>query len=158
MYDLPLPESKMGTDIPAHAPVAPTTVGPQQSLFGSSPIASDDGYKLDEVLFDLDAALGAPGSVATPSKPEAPRSEADLLELLKGKGIRAYPRHTNFRSLPRALKREQRPQMQDMSRVSEAVATRLTIPDELKRNAVRAALNRLKEKEVHTELTLGARH
>lgn len=48
--------------------------------------------------------------------------------------------------------------MQNMSRVSEVVATRLAIPDGLKRNAVRAALNRLKEKEVHTELTKGARH
>src|SRR3989338_4439733 len=121
MYDLHLPE-KTTTDIPVHAPMAPTTVGPQQSLFGSL------------------------------------SSEAELLELLKGKGVRAYPRHTNIRSLPHALKREQRPQMQDMNKVSEAVATRLPIPDELKRNAVRAALNRLKEKEVHTELTQGARH
>ncbi|MDP4030295.1 MAG: DEAD/DEAH box helicase family protein [Gallionella sp.] len=156
MYDLPLPE-KTTTDTPAHATVAPTTVGPQQSLFGSSPSEADDGHKLDEVLFDIDAALGAAAGVP-PRKPDAPRTEAELLELLKGKGVRAYPRHTNIRSLPRALKREQRPQMQDMSRVSEAVATRLPIPDELKRNAVRAALNRLKEKEVHTELTQGARH
>ena len=157
MYDLPLPE-ETATDIPAQAPLAPTTVGPQQSLFGSTPTKADDDYKLDEVLFDLDEALGTSAAAASPRKPESPRSEADLLELLKGKGIRAYSRHTNVRNLPRALKREQRPQMQDMSRVSEAVATRLPIPDELKRNAVRAALNRLKEKEVHTELTLGARH
>lgn len=157
MYDLPLPE-ETATDIPAHAPVALTTVGSQQSLFGNLPGVADDGYKLDEVLFDLDTALGAPAASATPRKPETPRCEADLLELLKQKGIRAYPRHTNMRNLPRALKREQRPQMQDMSRVSEAVAARLPIPDELKRNAVRAALNRLREKEVHTELTQGARH
>ncbi len=157
MYDLPLPE-ETATDIPAQAPLAPTTVGPQQLLFGNTPSETDDGYKLDEVLFDLDAALGTSAAAASLSKPETPRSEADFLELLKGKGIRAYPLHTNVRNLPRALKREQRPQMQDMSRVSEAVATRLPIPDELKRNAVRAALNRLREKEVHTELTLGARH
>ena len=157
MYDLPLPE-ETATDFLARAPVAPTTVGPQQSLFGNSPSETDDGYKLDEVLFDLDAELGAPSTSATLRKSEVPRCEADLLELLKQKGIRAYPLHRNVRNLPRALKREQRPQMQDMSRVSEAVATRLPIPDELKRNAVRAALNRLKEKEVHTELTQGARH
>ena len=157
MYDLHLPE-KTTTDIPVHAPMAPTTVGPQQSLFGSLSSEADDGYKLDEVLFDIDAALGAPAAGVPPRKPDAPRTEAELLELLKGKGVRAYPRHTNIRSLPHALKREQRPQMQDMNKVSEAVATRLPIPDELKRNAVRAALNRLKEKEVHTELTQGARH
>lgn len=157
MYDLSLPE-KTATDIPLHAPVAPTTVGPQQSLFGSSSSEADDGYKLDEVLFDIDAALGTPAAGGVVRKPDAPRTEAELLDLLKGKGIRTYPRHTNIRSLPRALKREQRPQMQDMNKVSEAVATRLPIPDELKRNSVRAALNRLKEKEVHTELTQGARH
>jgi hypothetical protein len=114
----------------------------------------DDGYVLDEVLSAVDAALAAPVVL----KKEAPRSEAELLEFLGAKGIRAYSRHTGFRNLPRALKREQRPQMQDMTKVSEAVATRLPIPDELKRNAVRAALNRLKEKEVHTELTEGVRH
>lgn len=157
MYDLPLPE-ETATDIPAQSPLAPTTVGPQQSLFGSASTKADDGYKLDEVLFDLDAALGAPGAGMVPRKQAAPHSEADLLELLKKKRIRAYPRHSDARNLPRALKREQRPQMQDMSKVSEAVATRLPIPDELKRNAVRAALNRLKEKEVHTELTQGERH
>jgi len=158
MYDLPLPENKTAPDFPAHAPAAPTTVGPQQSLFGSSSGEADDGYKLDEVLFDIGAAPGAPAAGVPPRKPDTPRTEAELLELLKGKGIRAYLRHTHIRSLPRALKREQRPQMQDMNKVSEAVATRLPIPDELKRNAVRAALNRLKEKEVHTELTQGARH
>lgn len=157
MYDLPLPE-EAATDIPARAPLAPTTVGPQQSLFGSTASEGDDGYKLDEVLFDLDTALGAQATTAPAHKSTLPHSEADLLVLLKEKGIRAYARHANIRNLPRALKREQRPQMQDMSKVSEAVATRLPITDELKRNAVRAALNRLKEKEVHTELTQGARH
>jgi len=154
MYDLPLPENEATSDFPAHAPVAPTTVGPQQSLFGNLPVAdgADNGYVLDETL---------PAPAAnTPlrSRHETPNSKAELLELLSAKGIRAYPRHTDIRSLPHALKREQRPVMQDMNKVSEAVATRLPIPDELKRNAVRAALNRLKEKEVHTELTKGARH
>ncbi len=157
MYDLPLPE-ETATDMPVrdNAPLASS--GPQQSLFGVLHSEAYDGYKLDEVLLDLDAALGAPAASAPSRKSEVPRCEADLLELLKEKGIRAYPRHTGIRNLPLALKREQRPQMQDMSRVSEAVATRLPIADELKRNAVRAALNRLKEKEVHTELTQGARH
>ncbi len=158
MYDLPLPDSTTATDLPAREPAPFASSGPQQSLFGNSPGEADDGYKLDEVLFNLDAALIASTASAAPRKSETPRCEADLLELLKEKGIRAYPRHTHVRNLPLALKREQRPQMQDMSRVSEAVATRLPIQDELKRNAVRAALNRLREKEVHTELTLGARH
>ncbi len=160
-YGLPLPESReVATDFPAQQPVPLASSGPQQSLFGNLPASgeADDGYALDEVLFDLDAALGTSAVVAYIRKDVVPHSEADLLALLKEKGIRAYPRHANIRNLPLALKREQRPQMQDMSRVSETVATRLLISDELKRNAVRAALNRLKEKEVHTELTKDVRH
>ena len=155
MYDMPLPEGKTASDFPARDPAPLASSGPQQNLFGAG--EADDGYVLDEVLSALDAALATPEAAAMRKK-EAPRSEAELLEFLSGKGIRAYSRHADIHSLPRALKREQRPQMQDMTKVSEAVATRLTISDELKRNAVRAALNRLKEKEVHTELIEGVRH
>ena len=160
-YGLPLPVNReVGTDFPAQQSVPQTSSGPQQTLFGNLPVQGEagDGYALDEVLFDLDAALTTPAAITSSRKSEVPHSEADLLALLKEKGIRAYPKHTNIRNLPRALKREQRPQMQDMSRVSKTVATRLPISDELKRNAVRAALNRLKEKEVHTELTKDVRH
>lgn len=154
-YSLPLPDNKPASDFPAREPAPLNSSGPQQSLFGAKEV--DDGYALDEVLSALDDALTTPTAGAT-HKNEMPQSEAELLELLGTKNIRAYPRHANFRNLPRALKREQRPQMQDMTKVSEAVATRLPIPEDLKKNAVRAALNRLKEKEVHTELTKGARH
>lgn len=154
-YGLPLPDNKPASDFPAREPAPLNSSGPQQSLFGAKEV--DDGYALDEVLSALDDALATPAAMAT-HKNEMPQSEAELLEFLGTKNIRAYPRHANFRNLPRALKREQRPQMQDMTKVSEAVATRLPIPEDLKKNAVRAALNRLKEKEVHTELTKGARH
>ena len=151
-YGLPLPAGMTATDFPAHEPAPLASSGPQQSLFGSfSSGDAADEYGLDDMLPD-------PAVSTSSRKHELPGSEAELLALLSTKGIRAYPLHPNFRNLPRALKRELRPQMQDMSRVSETVATRLTISDELKRNAVRAALNRLKEKEVHTELTQGARH
>ncbi len=155
-YDLPLPERNPEmADDPASEPVAATS-GPQRSLFGNLPEPDDanagDGVALDVV---------SPPQAASPSvriKHGVPRTQAELLEVLADKNIRAYPRHANVRNLPRALKREQRPEMQDMAKVSEAVATRLPVSDELKRNAVRAALSRLKEKEVHTELTKGVRH
>jgi superfamily II DNA or RNA helicase len=152
LYDMPLPElTASGFSASDSAPLASS--GPQQSLFGNLP--GED--EVDEGI-DLDKVLPSPVVSASLRKNAMPQSEAELLELLSEKGIRTYPLHKNIRNLPHALKREQRPQMQDMSRVSEAVATRLQIPDELKRNAVRAALNRLREKEVHTELTQGARH
>jgi superfamily II DNA or RNA helicase len=157
MYDLPLPD-ETATKMLSHAPEALTTVGPQQSLFGSLTNQTADDDKLDEVLPILDSTHATSAAELLVRKNEVLNSEAELVEFLKEKGIRAYPRHANLRNLPCALKREQRPQMQDMTKVSEAVATRLPIPEELKKNAVRAALNRLKEKEVHTELTKGARH
>ncbi|MBI5658125.1 MAG: DEAD/DEAH box helicase family protein [Nitrosomonadales bacterium] len=152
-YGLPLPESKASFDFQEHEFPPHASSGPQQNLFGNLPVSgnADDGYGLDE-------PIRMPAANVPLRKYEAPRSEAELLELLSTKSIRAYPLHSNIRNLPRALKREQRPVMQDMNKVSEAVAMRLPISDELKRNAVRAALNRLKEKEVHTELTKGVRH
>lgn len=150
-YAFPLPENKAATDFPAREPAPLVFVGPQQSLFGNGPMGSVADELLDEIINN---------QVVTKERHrhERPDSEAGLLELLSEKGLRAYPRHAALRNLPRALLRETSPQMQDMTRVSEAVATRLAIPDELKRNAVRAALNRLKEKEVHSELTGGTRH
>lgn len=152
-YDLPLPGGiAEAVNIPAHEAAPPASTGSQQSLFDNLDAAGTDEYDLDEVLYPQ--AATAPAR----NKPGLPRSAAELLALLAEKNIRAYPRHAGVRNLPRALKREQRPEMQDMAKVSEAVATRLPIPDDLKRNSVRAALSRLKEKEVHTELTEGVRH
>ncbi|MDD4928974.1 MAG: DEAD/DEAH box helicase family protein [Gallionella sp.] len=145
------PENKAAVDFSAREPAPMVSVGPQQSLFGNGHV----GSVLDDCL---DEVVNNQIFVKVRNRHELPHSEAELLELLSEKGLRAYPRHRGGRLLPRALLRETSPQMQDMTRVSEAVATRLTIPEELKRNAVRAALNRLKEKEVHTELTRGARH
>jgi hypothetical protein len=150
-YGFPLPENKPASDFPAREPGPIDSSGPQQSLFGNWSSA-------EVVDNDFDKIVNNQIVEKKRRRHELPHSEVDLLELLSEKGLRAYPRHAELRNLPRALLRETSPQMQDMGRVSEAVATRLTIPDELKRNAVRAALNRLKEKEVHTELTRGARH
>ena len=149
MYDMPLPGNET---LPA-SPLSTATGGPQQSLFSGLPAnepAAED-YGLDEML---PAAVVAP----KPARQGLPVTRADLDALLADKAIRAYPQREGLRNLPVALKREKRPEMSDMSAVSETVATRLEISDELRKNAVRAALNRLKEKEVHTELTLGHHH
>lgn len=153
LYDLPIPENNTAPDVLPLESAPPEPSGPQQSLFRNMHVKGEasDGYVLDEVLY-------TPVTTSLSRKHDLPRSEAELLVLLKERGIRAYQRHTNIRNLPRALKREQHPQMQDMSRVSEEVAMRLLISDDWKQNSVRAALNRLKEKEVHTELTKGGRH
>lgn len=149
IYEAPPPSEEERTTAPPVPPKAGSKE-PQQSLFGDlAATESDAEYALDEML---------PPQATAPKQPQRglPESKPELQELLSSKGIRSYPRRA-LGDLPAALKRELRPEMEDMSAVSEAVATRLAISDELKKNAVRAALNRLKEKEVHTELTEGTR-
>jgi type III restriction enzyme len=149
MYDTPLPDSPERADSPS--PVI-ATYEKQASLFDALPADEPAGaYVLDEMLPGLPTA-------SPRTRRAMPATREELLTLLDEKNIRAYPRRmTGLRNLPTLLKRERRPEMDDMSAVSEAVATRLAISDELQRTSVRAALNRLKEKEVHTELTQGQR-
>lgn len=144
IYDLPLPDQAPRIRAAEPLPVS----GPQASLFDTLPAA-------ESVIPDEVAAPASPAPKATKTQP----ANADEWQTaLRERGIRAYPRRAGLSALPKALRREERPQCADMAKVSEAVATRLHLSDDLQRNAVRAALNRLKEKEVHTELTAGTRH
>jgi superfamily II DNA or RNA helicase len=145
IYDLPLPSNPLAPAPHRAEQVIPTS-GPQGSLF--------DSASSDEVLDEIKPEIKAPRSAKT----ALPISAADWQAALQERGIRAYPRRADVLRLPLALQREQRPQFADMARVSETVASRLHLNDDLQRNAVRAALSRLKEKEVHTELTAGTRH
>lgn len=86
------------------------------------------------------------------AKPTRTQFRAAMLQA----GIRFYDKRANIASLPTALQAEQRPEMQDMSAASKAAATRLTIDPELKRDAVLIALDRVRDREIHTELTDGA--
>lgn len=149
IYDLPLPQHPSAPATHRAEQCLPIS-GPQGSLFvaGDRPGTDDGG--LDEVR-PVSRDSRAP-------RPAAPASAAEWEGALKERGIRIYPRRNGLPRLPVALQREARPQLADMARVSEAVASRLELTEDLQRNAVRAALNRLKEKEVHTELTAGVRH
>ncbi|MBI5330658.1 MAG: DEAD/DEAH box helicase family protein [Betaproteobacteria bacterium] len=149
MYDAPLPDGTERKE--AASPVIPHD-DRQPSLFDALPETGWDGADV------LDEMAPVPPSATPRARRAMPASREELLELLAEKNIRAYPRRmTGLRNLPTLLKRERQPEMDDMSAVSETAATRLAISGELKRTAVRAALNRLKEKEVHTELTQGQR-
>lgn len=149
LYALPLPQHSFVPTTHRAEQFTPTS-GSQESLFaaGGLPETADSG--LDEIR--------PAGRDSRAPRPASPASAAEWECALKERGIRVYPRRSGLPRLPVALRREVRPQLTDMARVSEAVASRLELPEELQRNAVRAALNRLKEKEVHTELTAGFRH
>ena len=143
-YDFPLPP----TVLPVADPAAPVRAAPgtQQTLFGGA-LTPEDDTALDEML-------------PQPAAPKAGRvlqKTQDLDGWLEERGLRAYRLRRDLPALPHCFKTERRPEMESMSKVSETVAARLELPDELARSAVRAALSRLKEKEVHTELTEGTR-
>ncbi|MBP8169456.1 MAG: DEAD/DEAH box helicase family protein [Azonexus sp.] len=147
IYDLPLPDDPLAS--PVHCAAQPMpSFGPQASLFDALAAPLDE--ELDEIKPTVTKAVSTARTLP-------PLSATDWQAALQERGIRAYVRRSDL-ALPKALQREVRPQCTDMARVSEAVASRLEMSDDLQRNAVRAALSRLREKEVHTELTAGIRH
>lgn len=151
-YAFPLPagETPVFSDGTGDAP-GRVDLGPQTELFAG--LGAGEGDTLDEI--DPAASVPQPpqGRLGT-----FPATETDLMAELAGRGLRAYPRAQDLPNLPRALKREQPPELADMSALSRAVAVQLDIPDKLARDAVNVALNRLKEVELHTELTTHERH
>lgn len=150
-YDMPLPVQEAarlyGTnDVPLKAP----TSGPQKILFDAD---GEDGL-------DVMVPMTQGHATAPPKRSEAkpPKNEGELIEALAERGLRAYKRTHSARNLPRALKRELRPEMADMSAISRNVAAKLDIPGKLTNDAIKVALNKLRETETHTELTTHDTH
>ena len=149
MYDLSLPqvEPPLAGQTGEHVATR-LNRGPQTDLFG---VYAD--AELDEPLPQTAAA--------TATKPKAttlPKTEDELVAALAERGLRVYRRTTTARNLPKAMKREQRPEMAGMSEISRTVAAQLDIPDKLIEDAIKVALNKLKETEIHTELTTHVQH
>lgn len=105
----------------------------------------------------LDSVIEPSPSPLKKSTKARPKTRKELLDVFQEEGIRVFSRTERGKAAPVALKREFRPELTDMSAISKAVATKFHIETELEANAVRAALDRLREKEVRTELTSGKR-
>jgi len=105
----------------------------------------------------LDVVIEPSPSPSKKSKKKHPKTKKELLDVFQEEGIRVFSRTERGQAAPVALKREFRPELTDMSAISKAVATKFHIDSELELNAVRAALDRLREKEVRTELNSGKR-
>ena len=102
---------------------------------------------------DLDTDV--PDDAAAPAKPD-PRSATSMnqwRDQLASRGIEVYPLHEDAPNVPEALMRESRPAGVNMAAISERVATQVAIPARYEREAVLAARNKLREQELHTELT-----
>lgn len=151
-YDLPMPmQSEVTQQVLAENAVL--DLGGQSSLFAAD---TEDSPGHTEIK-DL-PVLDVVKPVAAPQPRKILHSREEVISELEKRGLRAYPRRLNLKNLGRSLKTEEKPELGDMSEISKAVATRLKIDDGLRDTAVKAALNRLKDIERHTELTTDTRY
>jgi len=157
-FDMPIPQES------ATLPEVDIIAGEsdrQPSLFNSGAGSMDAGTEHDDRWGSMADFGGALDEVqADRSKPlslrrKEPRTREQLLAELAHRGLAAYPRKLHLAQLGRSLKTEVKPELDDMSEISRAVASRLVISDGLSVMAVKVALNRIKEHERHTELTTG---
>jgi type III restriction enzyme len=153
-FDMPQPDRPEVSQLEL-ADAADTKFDAQGSLFGSGVVdanaAPDDGWDRSFGILDI----VAPGSTIAPRATHKKlQSREELIAELGRRGLRAYPRKHNLAKLGRSLKTEEKPELNDMSEISRAVASRLEIAN-LIATAVKVAFNRTKEIEKHTELTTG---
>lgn len=120
------------------------------SSFGTPKSGADAGSGL--------AQKSEPGQKAGQAKgSQRPRTRKGFIEALPAAGLRAYSRRHDLPNLPLCLKSEARPELTDMSKVSEMAAIKLNISAAVLDVAVATALGRVKEREIHTELTTDTR-
>lgn len=153
-YDLPMPE--YAEPVPAEAapiPDAPPAVG-QTALFSYDM----DGAVAHQVSENLDGQLDMVQHSPQASQRQTKKTlqtREEVMAALQEHGLRAYPLKAGLAQLGRSLKTEQKPELDDMSDISGAVASRLALDDALCATAVKVALNLMNELERHTELTTG---
>lgn len=114
----------------------------------AEPDLFDDGVPLDEP----EGRQEPPSGVRVKPKKAKP-SRAEVFHALDELGVAAFELRKDLVQLPAALKREERPLMQDMEAASKNAAARLEMSAALSKMAIQVALGRVTEKEVHTELT-----
>ena len=155
-FDMPMPEQLETKGMTLVVPVA-TESGEQASLFNAGGAdGGTDVVELDGVWNDSGVVLDevAKQTALSPSpKRKELQNRHELLAELGRRGLQAYELKSDLAQLGRCLKSEEKPELDDMSEISRAVASRLPISDGLQANAVKAALNRIKEYEKRTELT-----
>ena len=153
-YDLPMPE--YAEPVPAEAPPTPDASPPvgQTALF-SYDMEDAVAHQASENLGgQLDMVQHSPQANQRQTR-KALQTREEVMAALQEHGLRAYPLKVGLAQLGRSLKTEQKPELNDMSDISRAVASRLALDDALCATAVKVALNLMNELERHTELTTG---
>lgn len=154
-YDTPLPSP--GSPTKAQPAVTTSNFGSTPSLPGFGPSTEED-FALDMPLDAMPTAAvdKASESAAQQRKRSRVRSRIEFTADLHQIGLAAYPKRETSSAFPLALKTEIRPEMSNMSAAARAAATRLNI-DHLSKAAADIALDRVRDREIHTELTTHSR-
>ncbi|MBY0453465.1 MAG: DEAD/DEAH box helicase family protein [Burkholderiaceae bacterium] len=157
-FDLPLPDQPAPTAAQALAQAG--HLGDQVALFqhsdDSDTLTASTAVPEQASTYPIDAVVRHKASSANKKAQPLPTRD-EVMAQLQQHGLRTYPRKQGLEKLGRCFKTEEKPELDGMSEISRAVATRLSLEENnLRATAVKAALNRIKEIERHTELTTGA--
>jgi type III restriction enzyme len=122
---------------------------------------ADDNGLIEEAGLDQVVGIMNENESLSAGKPKPSKNKelnqwvtvADWINELPKLGLRAYPRRTIGLNPPTILQSESRPEMENMSAASKRAAIRLNLTSAVEANAVATALGRIKEREIHTELT-----
>ncbi|MBN3758548.1 DEAD/DEAH box helicase family protein [Paraburkholderia sp. Tr-20389] len=134
-------------------PASPQSAPPSTGVKPAAPDQSQETFRFDEPQDLLDEMQQVQIKPQKNALRAAISSEDDLSAQLSTARIRPYLINRELRDVPLALKRERRPDLVDMSAISQTVAAKLDVSQKLLDDAVRVALNRVKVSELHTELT-----
>lgn len=141
-YDAPIP----GAQEPARKPLSTSTIGSTGMLPGM-----DDEADLDALIDEVAPGSRTSGKQAA-NAPHKKRSKIEFIADMYQAGLSIHPMRTGVNALPAALKTEERPEMGNMAAASRAAATKLSI-EHMVKAAVDIALDKVRDKEIHTELT-----
>ncbi|MFN7571521.1 MAG: DEAD/DEAH box helicase [Betaproteobacteria bacterium] len=154
LWDTPLPSA--GAAGPKDSlPVVP--LGYTASLFDAD--TSGDGMDPDldpPDLATLHSTAATPAGAPAKKPARAPATKEEFLRELAAVGLRSYSKRSGV-AAPTAFMAERRPELADMERAARAATARLDFPADVERLAIAVAMNRVREVEIHTELTTGER-
>lgn len=152
-YSLPLPSTQATNSLPDSETTLPSPAcQPPASSDAHQPLEPD---LFGDVAWTLDTQVAEPVQKKL-QRSARPRTRCEVLEALNENRLKVFHRKTDFPALQTSLKSEEKPSLVDLSAISLQVARALEISQSLTQAALNAALNRVKEKELHKELTEGA--
>ncbi|MBL8311101.1 MAG: DEAD/DEAH box helicase family protein [Burkholderiales bacterium] len=157
-YDAPLPATELQAVDPSPNSQEPPV--PPQAAMPLAPIGTQTGLDLsppdqasDDEHVELDEMK--PDAVAESQSRTALSTVDEVTTSIRNCGFQVYRLRQSLPALPRALLRELRPTLLNMSAISKAIATRVDLPESVRNMAVAVALSRAKGIERSTELTTG---